>query len=140
MATIEKLNSIAASKAAIKAAIQEKGVSCDDNLAGYANRIKAISTDITLVEINLELDLDENTATTQPIYGLDEHSDILLLMITVDYYPLSVFVPLLRANPDVAYTLTNGLHTAYSLLRFNSFDYLNKTIKFDILSEDNPIQ
>ena len=42
MAIIEKLDSIAASKAAIKAAIQEKGVSCDDTLAGYANRIKAI--------------------------------------------------------------------------------------------------
>ncbi len=42
MATIEKLNSISASKAAIKAAIQEKGVSCDDTLAEYANRIKAI--------------------------------------------------------------------------------------------------
>lgn len=42
MATIEKLDSITASKAAIKAAIQEKGVSCDDTLAEYANRIKAI--------------------------------------------------------------------------------------------------
>lgn len=42
MATIEKLDSISASKAAIKAAIQEKGVSCDDTLAEYANRIKAI--------------------------------------------------------------------------------------------------
>ena len=42
MATIEKLDSIATSKAAIKVAIQEKGVSCDDTLAEYANRIKAI--------------------------------------------------------------------------------------------------
>ena len=44
MATIEKLDNIAASKAAIKAAIQEKGVSCDDILTEYANRIKAIPT------------------------------------------------------------------------------------------------
>ena len=44
MATIEKLDSIIASKAAIKAAIQEKGVSCGDTLAEYANSIKDIST------------------------------------------------------------------------------------------------
>lgn len=43
MATIEKLDNIIASKAAIKAAIQEKGVSCDDALAEYATRIEAIS-------------------------------------------------------------------------------------------------
>ena len=43
MATIEKLDSIIASKTAIKAAIQEKGVSCDDTLAEYANRIMDIS-------------------------------------------------------------------------------------------------
>ena len=42
MATKEKLDSIAASKAAIKAAIQEKGVSCDDTLAEHAKLIKAI--------------------------------------------------------------------------------------------------
>lgn len=53
MATIEKLDSIAASKAAIKAAIQEKGVSCDDTLAEYANRIKAIPTGVPTSEINL---------------------------------------------------------------------------------------
>lgn len=53
MATIEKLDSIAASKAAIKAAIQEKGVSCDDTLAEYANRIKAIPTGAPTSEIDL---------------------------------------------------------------------------------------
>ena len=52
MATIEKLDSIAASKAAIKAAIQEKGVSCDDTLAEYANRIKAIPNPKIQVIIN----------------------------------------------------------------------------------------
>ena len=139
MATIEKLDSIAASKAAIKAAIQEKGVSCDDTLAEYANRIKAIPTGIEIVETIFVLDPDENTATTKPIYGLDEHSEILLLITTEGYYTLPVVVPLLRDLPDMAYALTNDLHTAYSLLRFNSFDYLNKTIKFDILSDDNLI-
>lgn len=53
MATIEKLDSIAASKAAIKKAIQEKGVSCDDTLAEYPNRIKAIPTGAPTSEIDL---------------------------------------------------------------------------------------
>ena len=52
MTTIEKLDSIAASKAAIKAAIQENGVSCDDTLAEYANRIKAIPNPKIQVIIN----------------------------------------------------------------------------------------
>ena len=45
MATIEKLDSIATSKAAIKVAIQEKGVSCDNRLFIYANMIGEIFTD-----------------------------------------------------------------------------------------------
>lgn len=45
MATIaEQLESIKASKAAIKGAIQAKGVSCGDVLSDYANRIAAIPT------------------------------------------------------------------------------------------------
>ncbi len=55
MATIEKLDSITASKAAIKAAIQEKGVSCDDTLAEYANRIKAIPTGIVLKTVRIAI-------------------------------------------------------------------------------------
>lgn len=55
MATIEKLDSIAASKATIKAAIQEKGVSCDDTLAEYANRIKAIPTGVNLETVRIEI-------------------------------------------------------------------------------------
>ncbi len=69
MATIEKLNSISASKAAIKAAIQEKGVSCDDTLAEYANRIKAIPTGAPTSEINLggiSFDVGENTTFKVP--------------------------------------------------------------------------
>jgi len=42
--TEDKLNAIASSKAAIKSAIQAKGVSCDDVLSGYAARIKSIQT------------------------------------------------------------------------------------------------
>lgn len=52
MATIEKLDSIAASKAAIKAAIQENDVICGDTLAEYANRIKVIPNPKIQVIIN----------------------------------------------------------------------------------------
>lgn len=133
MATKEKLDSIAASKAAIKAAIQEKGVSCDDTLAEYANRIIAIPTGIKVVEAEFQLDFDLLTATTRPIYGLDEHSEMLLLLTANGCYPLPVIVPLLRDNPSVVFALTNELHTKYHLLRFNSFDYDMKRINFDIL-------
>lgn len=140
MATKEKLDSIAASKAAIKAAIQEKGVSCDDTLAEYANRIKAIPTGNPIVETLFVLDLDVATATTNPIYGLDEQYDNVLFITTDGYLPLVVFVVMLRENPDIVYSLTNELHTEYHLLRFNSFDYSNKTINFDILSTYNKIK
>lgn len=59
MATIEKLNSISASKAAIKAAIQEKGVSCDDTLAEYANRIKAIPTGLELKTVRIAVNMSQ---------------------------------------------------------------------------------
>ena len=52
MTTIEKLDNVATSKAAIKAAIQEKGVSCDDSLAEYTNRINAIPNPKIQVIIN----------------------------------------------------------------------------------------
>lgn len=55
MTTIEKLDSITASKAAIKAAIQEKGVSCDDTLAEYANRIKTIPTGAHSETVRIEI-------------------------------------------------------------------------------------
>lgn len=42
--TEDKLNAIASSKAAIKAAIQAKGVACNDVLSTYANCIAAIAT------------------------------------------------------------------------------------------------
>lgn len=42
--TAEKLQSILNSKAAIKAAIQAKGVACNDELSTYANCIAAIAT------------------------------------------------------------------------------------------------
>lgn len=45
MATItEQLDSIQASKAAIKKAITDKGVACDDVLSSYAARIESIPT------------------------------------------------------------------------------------------------
>lgn len=64
MATKEKLDSIAASKAAIKAAIQEKGVSCDDTLAEYANRIKAIPTGANIEYIDQEAVIEPNSNIT----------------------------------------------------------------------------
>lgn len=73
MATKEKLDSIAASKAAIKAAIQEKGVSCDDTLAEYANRIKAIPTGSSIkVEELRTITLIENSSfSVIPSTGFD---------------------------------------------------------------------
>ena len=72
MATIEKLDSIAASKAAIKQAIQEKGVSCDDTLSEYTNRIKAIPNpkiqDYKLEEVNVSSNITE---TITPDEGYD---------------------------------------------------------------------
>ena len=73
MATIEKLDSIIASKAAIKAAIQEKGVSCDDTLAEYANRIKAIPTgsSIKVEELHTTTITANGPHTITPSTGFD---------------------------------------------------------------------
>lgn len=85
MATIEKLDSIAASKTAIKAAIQEKGVSCDDTLAEYANRIKVIpspkiqSDRLEEVTINNSEDI-----TITPDEGYDAMSEVVV-SITNNY-------------------------------------------------------
>lgn len=85
MATIEKLDNIAASKAAIKAAIQEKGVSCDDTLAEYANRIKAIPSpsiqEYKLEEVGVS---DTITITITPDEGYDALS-LVDVAINVDY-------------------------------------------------------
>ena len=85
MATIEKLDSIIASKAAIKAAIQEKGVSCDDTLAEYANRIKAIPN------TNIQSDRYEEVSvssmqdiTITPDEGYDAMSEVVV-SINVSY-------------------------------------------------------
>lgn len=82
MAIIEKLDSITASKAAIKAAIQEKGVSCDDTLAEYANRIKAIPSpriqDYKLEEITVSSD---TTETIIPDEGYDALSRVDVAMV-----------------------------------------------------------
>lgn len=85
MATIEKLDSIAASKAAIKAAIQEKGVSCGDTLAEYANKIKAIPShsiqEYKLEEVGVS---DATTITITPDEGYDALSQVDVA-INVDY-------------------------------------------------------
>ena len=73
MATIEKLDSILTSKAAIKAAIQEKGVSCGDTLAEYANRIKAIPTgsSIKVEELHTTSITANGPYTITPSTGFD---------------------------------------------------------------------
>ena len=73
MAIIEKLDNIAASKAAIKAAIQEKGVSCDDTLAEYASRIKAIPTgsSIKVEELRTTTITANGSHTITPSTGFD---------------------------------------------------------------------
>lgn len=85
MSTIEKLDSILASKAAIKAAIQEKGVSCDDTLATYANRIKAIPSpkieEGRMEEVHVS-SMEDITIT--PSEGYDAMSDVLV-SINVEY-------------------------------------------------------
>ena len=133
MAIIEKLDSIIASKAAIKAAIQEKGVSCDDTLAEYANRIKAIPTGRVEIPVNMVFDFNNSTATTEAVSGLNETSDNAIIINPDGYLPLVVYADLLRDIPDMVYSITNELGDQYHLLRFNSFDYTNKTIKFDML-------
>lgn len=85
MTTIEKLDSITASKAAIKVAIQEKGVSCGDTLAEYANRIKAIPSP------NIE-DFQEANYTTNgqyTIYPSDGYDAIKEVYIDIDVTPTS---------------------------------------------------
>ena len=73
MVTIEKLDSIITSKAAIKAAIQEKGVSCGDTLAEYANRIKAIPTgsSIKVEELHTTSITANGPYTITPSTGFD---------------------------------------------------------------------
>lgn len=143
MATIEKLDSIAASKAAIKAAIQEKGVSCDDTLAEYANRIKAIPTGIPIVDVDAIFVPNNSQVITRPIWGLNETSDMMLIINIMDggYCPFVVVVSMLRddVGERSVISLTNENGDKYYLLQFNSFDYDNKTIIFDILSEEQPI-
>ena len=133
MTTIEKLDSIIVSKAAIKTAIQEKSVSCDDTLAEYANRIKAIPVGRVEVPVDVVFDFNNNTATTKAVSGLNETSDYAIILIPDGYLPLVVYADFLRDMPEMVYSLTNDLGNQYHLLRFNSFDYTNETIKFDML-------
>ena len=133
MATKEKLDSITASKAAIKAAIQEKGVSCDDTLAEYANRIKAIPTGRVEVPVNMVFDFNNSTATTEAVSGLNETSDYAIILIPDGYLPLVMYADFLRDITEMVYALTNELGEQYHILKFNSFDYTNRTIKFNML-------
>ena len=100
MATIEKLDSIAASKAAIKAAIQEKGVSCDDTLAEYANRIKAIPTgsSIKVEELHTTSITANGPYTITPSTGFD----------AIKSAKIDVEVPIPEEPPLVDIALIDG--------------------------------
>lgn len=80
MATIEKLDSISASKAAIKAAIQEMGVSCNDTLAEYANRIKDIFTEPEEVKVPID------TIAVGTTFTIDMSIDVVNMAF--QYYPI----------------------------------------------------
>lgn len=80
MATIEKLDSIAASKAAIKAAIQENGVSCDNRLSTYANRIWQIFTEPEKLEAPI------NTIAVGTTFTLPEEVDLSTIRGTLQSF------------------------------------------------------
>nr|DAG75097.1 MAG TPA: hypothetical protein [Caudoviricetes sp.] len=94
MATKEKLDSIAASKAAIKAAIQEKGVSCDNRFSSYAYRIGEIFTEPEELEAPIEAIAEGVTFT------LPEEVDLSTMRRTAaiifygeNYSGMSVIIP-----------------------------------------------
>jgi len=94
MATIEKLDSIAASKTAIKAAIQEKGVSCDDRLVTYASRIDGIFTEPEELEVLID------TIAVGTTFTLPEEVDLSTMQGTSplicygeNYSGMSVIIP-----------------------------------------------
>ena len=100
MTTIEKLDNIAVSKAAIKQAIQEKGVSCDDTLAKYANRIKAIPTgsSIKVEELRTSTIIENGSFTVIPSTGFDAMKSA----------KLDVEVPIPEEPPLVDIALIDG--------------------------------
>ena len=117
MATIEKLDSIAASKAAIKAAIQENGVICDDTLAEYANRIKAIPTGVPTSEIDLgQVSIGNigDSITFEVPSGL-----CILYIYGVTQAPHDFYLYVIHENVD-------ALATQYQLLYMDADIYLAK--------------
>lgn len=80
ISTLERCDKILASKAAIKAAIQEMGVSCDDTLAEYANRIKAIFTEPEEVEVPID------TIAVGTTFTIDASIDVVNMAF--QYYPI----------------------------------------------------
>ena len=121
MTTIEKLDNIAASKAAIKQAIQEKGVSCDDTLAEYANRIKAIptSSSINVQELYTTSITANGPYTITPSTGFD----------AIKSAKIDVEVPIPEEPPlvDIAFidgqTLIQNEKGIYQLnFRFRSYN------------------
>lgn len=102
MTTIEKLDSIAASKAAIEAAIQGKGVICDSRFSTYASRIDEIFTEpeelefpIAAIEAGVTFTLPEEIdistmRVTDPIifYGENYSGMSVIIPIQVEKFPL----------------------------------------------------
>lgn len=82
---LQQCDEILASKAAIKAAIQEMGVSCDDTLAEYANRIKAIPSPKIQEDRFEEITVyDVTSITITPDAGYDAMTGVELA-INVNY-------------------------------------------------------
>lgn len=84
MSTIEKLDSIQASKVAIKKAITDKGVACDDVLNSYAARIASIPSpkiqdERTVSQANYDFDYISETSYIQPGPGYDAMKSVAIL-------------------------------------------------------------
>lgn len=77
---LQQCDEILASKAAIKAAIQEMGVSCDDTLAEYANRIKAIFIEPEELEVPID------TIAVGTTFTIDANIDVANM--DSQYYPI----------------------------------------------------
>nr|DAQ55732.1 MAG TPA: hypothetical protein [Caudoviricetes sp.] len=84
MSTIEKLDSIQASKKAIKKAITDKGVACDDVLSSYAARIASIPSpkiqdERTVSQANYDFDYISETSYIRPDPGYDAMESVAIL-------------------------------------------------------------
>lgn len=143
MATIEKLDSIIASKAAIKAAIQEKGVSCGDTLAEYANRIKAIPSPNIQENRFEEFSVGDATSLTiTPDAGYDAMTKVELA-INVDYNNVArIDFKSVSIAKGVSFNVPLNTLNMVELVTINGYEDLNDSESLRIvanipISEEN---